>query len=280
MVTPAEAAAAVRHHYDVGDDFYALWLDRSMTYSCAMPDSPDDTLDAAQDRKLRFHLDAIGDARHVLDVGCGWGSVLQRLSGRGARAVGLTLSPRQAAYVGSRGYPGVSVRIEHWLHHEPAAPYDGIVSIGAFEHFAAPGDDKVAVYRDFFTRCRGWLREEGVLSLQTIAYANMSATDASEFMRQEIFPDADLPTLAEITAAAEGIFEVQSVHNGRMAYAWTCEQWARRLRARRAEAIEVAGREVVARYERYLKLSALGFRMGKIGLLRIVLRPYRNGFFR
>ncbi|MBX4420817.1 class I SAM-dependent methyltransferase, partial [Mycobacterium tuberculosis] len=88
---------------------------------------------------------------------------------------------------------------------------------------------------------------------------------------REVFPDADLPTLAELTAAAEGLFEVRTLRNDRLDYAWTCEQWARRLRARRAEALALVGPEVTERYERYLKLSALGFRMGKIGLLRIVL---------
>lgn len=286
MVTPAETAAAIRHHYDIGNDFYALWLDRTLTYSCAMPTGPDDTLNAAQQRKLRFHLDAIGaaEAGSVLDIGCGWGSILRELSRtyRVPRSIGLTLSPEQAAFVAARNYPGVSVRTEHWLHHEPAAPYHGIISIGAFEHFAAPDHtttEKIAIYRNFFTRCRSWLREDGTLSLQTIAYANMARENASEFMRQEIFPDADLPTLAEITAAADGIFEVISIHNGRLDYAWTCEQWADRLRTRRARAIELAGPEVVARYERYLKLSAVGFRMGKICLLRLVLRPHRNRFF-
>jgi len=89
----------------------------------------------------------------------------------------------------------------------------------------------------------------------------------------------DLPTLAEITTAAEGIFEIQSMHNGRLDYAWTCEQWARRLRAHREEASRLVGPDVVARYERYLKLSAIGFRMGKLCLLRIVLHPFRGSYF-
>ncbi|MEV4151873.1 cyclopropane-fatty-acyl-phospholipid synthase family protein [Nocardia salmonicida] len=279
------AAAAIRHHYDAGNDFYRLWLDESLSYSCALRENPDDTLELAQDRKLRFHLDAI-DAQHaatVLDIGCGWGAILERLAHAGvARSVGLTLSPEQAEFVRSRNCPGVEVRTENWLHYEPDTRFDGIISIGAFEHFATPDDapeQKIGVYRDFFTRCRDWLEPDGTLSLQTIAYANMSREQASAFMQQEIFPDADLPTLAEITAAAEGLFEVRSISNGRLDYAWTCEQWARRLRAHRAEATEIVGSDVVARYERYLKLSALGFRMGKIGLLRLVLVPYRTGFF-
>jgi cyclopropane-fatty-acyl-phospholipid synthase len=209
---------------------------------------------------------------------------LQRLAEthRVPNSVGLTLSNEQAAFVSARGYPGVDVRTESWLHYEPRARFNGIISIGAFEHFATPDDssaEKVRLYREFFTRCRDWLTNDGVLSLQTIAYANMSRENASQFIQQEIFPNADLPTLAEIAAAAEGVFEVRSVHNGRLDYAWTCEQWARRLRARRAEAIELVGAAVVARYERYLKLSALGFRMGKICLLRLVLQPFRSAYF-
>lgn len=280
------AAGAIRHHYDVGDEFFRLWLDRSLTYSCAMRQDAGDSLEAAQERKLQYHLDAIDatDAQAVLDIGCGWGALLQRLTGthRVRRAVGLTLSERQAAYVAAQHYPGVEVLLESWTDYEPDTRFDGIVSIGAFEHFARPDDspeEKTGVYRHFFRRCRDWLTPAGTLSLQTIAYANMSRAGASSFMQQEIFPDADLPTLAEVTAAAEGLFEVRSMHNARLDYAWTCEQWARRLRAHREEAIALVGSAVVARYERYLKLSALGFRMGKIGLLRLVLVPYAKGHF-
>jgi len=280
------AAAAIRHHYDVGNAFFGLWLDRTMTYSCALPDGVADTLEAAQERKLRLHLDAVraDQAKSVLDVGCGWGSALERLvHDRGVRrAVGLTLSAEQAAYIRSRAVPGVEVRIEDWARYQPDSQFDGILSVGAFEHFARPRDtrdEKIGVYRGFFERCRGWLTEGGALSLQTIAYGNMTSQDASRFIQEEIFPDAELPTLAEITTAAEGLFEVRSVSNGRLDYAWTCEQWALRLRRRREEAAQLVGAELVTRYERYLRLSALGFRMGKICLLRIALDPYRGGYF-
>ncbi|WP_040795488.1 class I SAM-dependent methyltransferase [Nocardia higoensis] len=278
-------AAAIRHHYDVGNDFYRLWLDPSLTYSCAMPENRGDTLELAQERKLRYHLDAVRADRAgaVLDIGCGWGSLLRGLAARGvARGVGLTLSDEQAAHVRGLGLPGVSVQVCDWLHYETDRRFDGIVSIGAFEHFATPDQssvDKIAVYREFFGRCRDWLHEDGTLSVQTIAYANMSPQHADSFIQREVFPNADLPTLAEITAAAEGLFEIRTVRNDRLDYAWTCEQWARRLRARRDEAVELVGPEITERYERYLKLSALGFRMGKICLLRIVLDPYRDGYF-
>lgn len=274
------AAAAVRHHYDVGNAFFRLWLDPGLTYSCAMPAGPDDTLAAAQARKIAHHLDAIdaGHCARVLDVGCGWGGVLDAaLERRAGEAVGLTLAREQASHVRATARPGVTVRVEDWTEHEPdAGGYDGIVSVGALEHFARPEDDdasRVERYRHFFTRCRDWLRPGGVLSLQTIAYGTMRRADASAFIQQEIFPAADLPSLVDLATAADGILEVRSLRNDRLDYAWTCERWAANLRANRAEAIALVGPETTARYERYLRLSALGFRMGQIGLLRLVLAP-------
>ncbi|WP_067677083.1 SAM-dependent methyltransferase [Nocardia miyunensis] len=282
----AAAAAAIRHHYDVGNDFYRLWLDPTLSYSCALREHPDDTLETAQQRKLRYHLDAVDAdrAQAVLDIGCGWGAILREASQRYRvpRSVGLTLSPEQADHVRAQGLPGVEVRTENWLHYQPDTRFDGIISIGAFEHFARPDDSsaaKIRIYRDFFTRCRDWLTDSGTLSLQTIAYGNMSREQASGFIQQEIFPDADLPTPAEITAAAEGIFEIRSMTSERLDYAWTCAQWAARLRENRTRATELVGIETVDRYRRYLAQSALGFRMGKIGLYRIVLRPYSGKYF-
>ena len=268
------SAEAIRHHYDVGNDFYRLWLDPTLSYSSAWREGEQD-LEAAQENKLGRHLAAAGARTRLLDVGCGWGGILARA---GVPAVGLTLSDEQAAHVAALGLPDVEVRVEDWRDHEPTEPYDGIVSIGAFEHFAGLGRDsaaKIAIYREFFTRCRDWLAgTTGALSLQTIAYADMDPAEASGFMQQEIFPDAELPTLAEITAAAEGVLEVTALSNGRLDYAWTCAEWARRLKAHRVQARELVGAETVARYERYLTLSSLGFRMGRIALYRITLRPY------
>ena len=264
---------AIRHHYDVGNEFYRLWLDPSLSYSCAWRAGETTTLEQAQEEKLRRHLAAAGARARLLDVGCGWGGILARA---GVPAVGLTLSDEQAAHVRDLGF---DVRVQDWRDHESDERYDGIVSIGAFEHFAGAGANpasKIATYREFFTRCREWLGDSrtGALSLQTIAYADMNPRDASPFIQQEIFPDAELPTLAEITAAAEGVLEVTALSNGRLDYAWTCAQWARRLKAHRVQARGLVGPETVARFERYLTLSALGFRMRKLALYRITLHPY------
>ncbi|WP_229705094.1 SAM-dependent methyltransferase [Williamsia phyllosphaerae] len=280
------ATDAVRHHYDVGNEFFGLWLDETLSYSCALRAGGSDTLADAQIRKLDHHLHAVdADRAHrLLDIGCGWGAVLRRaVEGHGVgRAVGLTLSAEQAAHITDRGDPAIEVRTESWTQHAPTEPYDAIISIGAFEHFADPTDPpeaKIAVYRDFFDHCRRWLNPGGTLSLQTIVYATMSPDAASTFMQQEIFPNAELPTFAEIAAAAEGLFEITAVDNGREDYAWTCGTWAARLRENRTRATELVGADTVARYQRYLTQSALGFRMGKIGLYRIALRPYPDTHF-
>jgi len=273
---------AVQYHYDISGDFYRLWLDPSMTYSCALwdLDDPGEALHAAQERKIAFHLDAARALRadRVLDIGCGWGGLLHAASARGRarQLVGLTLSKDQAAHVRAMSLPGVDVRLESWTHHAPAAPYDSIISVGAFEHFAKPEDtveEKIAVYRDFFQRCAGWLTRDGRMSLQTIAYGTMKREEASEFINNEIFPSADLPTLEEILRAAEGVMEISLVRNDRPHYARTFAAWAENLRRRRDEAQAMVGEQVTRRYERYLTQSSLGFMMGKIGLLRLALRP-------
>lgn len=268
---------AIRHHYDVGNDFYELWLDPTLSYSCARWVGSE-TLETAQQNKIAYHLDAIDAPRQqsVLDIGCGWGGVLQALENLPniTRAVGLTLSEQQSRHIQAQPLSKVQVHVSNWQEYVPDQPFDGIISIGAFEHFAAPTDSieqKIAIYRRFFSSCRGWLKPGGRLSLQTIAYGAMAREQASRFFNEEIFPNADLPTLSEIAEAAQGVFEIQRVENGRLDYARTCEHWYRRLSANRALAVQRVGEDVVSRYLRYLKMSAYGFQFGKIQLLRLQL---------
>jgi cyclopropane-fatty-acyl-phospholipid synthase len=277
---------AIQAHYDVGDHFYRLWLDPTLSYSCALwgADEPDDQLEAAQRRKIEYHTEqarARGAAR-VLDVGCGWGAVLKHLVDEAGvdRATGLTLSRRQANWVSTWRHPRLDVRLESWADHAPLGPYDAIISIGAFEHFARPewsGEDKVSAYRSFFARCHSWLRPGGYLSLQTIAYGNANAQAVKEmpehrFLLQEVFPEAELPTLTNLVQSCDGLFEWVMLRNDREDYERTCRVWGQRLVARKAEATAVAGGATVARYVRYLKMSSVLFHYGRIGLLRLTLR--------
>ncbi len=277
---------AIQAHYDVGNEFYRLWLDPTLTYSCAIWEEgeADDQLEQAQKRKIAYHAAQArtrGAAR-VLDVGCGWGAVLRHLveeEGVG-HATGLTLSPQQATRIWAWRDPRLDVRLESWVDHAPAQPYDAVISIGAFEAFARPDwsdEDKVAAYHAFFERCHGWLKPKGRLALQTIAYNTAdprAAKGAAEhqFLLGEIFPESELPTLENLFRACDGLFELVLMRNDREDYARTCLVWCQRLMARRAEAVAVAGEAVVARYLRYLKMSAVLFHYARISLLRLTLR--------
>lgn len=268
------SAAAIRAHYDLSNDFFRLWLGPDMVYSAALFEEGDD-LDQAQTRKLDHHIEAAGalGAARVLDVGCGWGALLRRLVETAGvqEAVGLTLSSEQAAHARALALPGVTVREESWRDHKPDAPYDAVVSIGAFEHFARKGltpEEKLAAYRDFFDFCRLNLKMGGRVSLQTIAYV-ATGFDLPPYIAEEVFPESELPLVWEPIAAAGWGFELVAFRNDREHYERTLRHWQKNLAARRNEAVAIAGEAAVAHFDRYLKISAMAFRMGFICLTRI-----------
>ncbi len=284
--SPGASPAAIRAHYDVGNEFYKLWLDETMTYSCALwRDERDKSpLADAQKRKIAWHLENSGADRAttMLDIGCGWGGMLRAaLANRAegapplAHGVGLTLSDAQAAIARALSPPEVEIRIESWADHTPAAPYGAIVSVGAFEHFTKPEDDsaaKIAIYRNFFTRCHDWLAPNARMTLQSIAYGEPNVDAPAVPLLKDIFPDSDLPRLPEILAAIDGLFELELLRNDRNDYGRTCEIWANTLRARRADAVALVGPEQTRRYERYLKFAGWGFFSNHLHLLRLRLK--------
>lgn len=283
-MTTTDAGAtrdAIQFHYDLSNEFYALWLDRRMVYSCAMW-GDDDDLEAAQVRKLDHHVASSGAAggHRVLDVGCGWGSLLERLATvHGvAEPVGLTLSEAQAEQV--RGGWSADVRVESWAEHPATERYDAVISIGAFEHFARPGmtrADRVAQYREFFKRCGGWLGRGSGLSIQSITKGSSvrlsrQTRDDMAFVMERIFPESELPWLSEIIEASERRFRLVAVHNDGDHYARTAREWLRRLRDRSDEARLLVGDERLAEYERYLDRFGNQFSDGHVELVRLALR--------
>jgi cyclopropane-fatty-acyl-phospholipid synthase len=275
---PGASAEAIQYHYSIGNDFYRLWLDPTITYSGALWEEGD-TLEAAQYRKLDYHLTQahVRPGTRVLDVGCGWGSGLKRMVEKYdvGHATGLTLSQAQADYIASLHLPRTEVRVETWLDHAPAEPYDAIISIGAFEHFAKPAlspEEKVDAYRAYFRRCHTLLNPGSWMTLQTIAYGNVSKEELSQFVEKDIFPESDLPRLTDIARASDGYFEIVALRNDRKDYERTNRAWLTSLRANRAEAVKLVGEQNVARYEKYLALFIIGFHTGTMNLLRITLR--------
>lgn len=278
----------IQSHYDVGNAFYRLWLDEGMNYSCALWEGghKDDNLEEAQLRKLSYHIDsanARGKAA-VLDIGCGWGSLLHQLSQvhQVRRSVGLTLSEAQAQWVRERNMKGVEVRLEAWQDHAPEQPYDGIISIGAFEHFARPGmtpAEKIDAYRAFFEKCASWLVHPGRLSLQTIAHGCVDEKAREQPSRvSRIFPGSALPRLQELIAAAEDVFRIEKVVNHAQDYQQTCKLWKNRLRRNKEQAIELQGESVYQTYVDYLQASEYGFALSNMALFRIVLEKPPNLF--
>jgi cyclopropane-fatty-acyl-phospholipid synthase len=276
MAATGATRAEIGSHYDRGDAFYGLWLGAERVYSCGLWDAGVDSLDEAQARKLAFHLAnlRLPPRAALLDIGCGWGGLLRRArAAHGGTALGLTLSAHQRDFIQAAAIPGVEARLEDWTEHEPARPYDGIACIGAFEHVARPEHPrahKAAIYSRFFERCHAWLVPGGRLSLQTICYDTLDPAHASAFMQNVIFPGSELPLAAEIQEAARHRFVLLASRDDAEHYARTCEAWLRNLQRNRRAAAALVGADTVRTYEHYLRLSAIGFRARRLGLLRLL----------
>jgi len=272
---------AIEAHYDISNDFYALWLDETMTYSAALWAEPSGSLGDAQRAKYAHHLDLakITEGDRLLDIGCGWGGLLNYAldEARAGSAVGLTLSRAQQAYISARPRPGLQVALESWEAHEPVRPYDGIVSIGAFEHFITADTEparRIDAYEGYFRRCHGLLRPGASMSLQTIAYDGAMGTAGTmgAFLTGDIFPGSTLPRLAEITAACDPYFSVREMTGRPDDYARTLVAWSERLASRADEAKELVGPAEFRRYRVYLRACAAMFERGAATLYRIGMR--------
>ena len=271
---------AIKAHYDTGNDFYRIWLDDSMTYSCALWEDEGETLEQAQMRKLDHHIrEAHAEkAARVLDIGCGWGSGLARLSeiSRREKLVGLTLSDAQKAHIDSLGIQDAEVRLESWVDHKPDEPYDAIISIGALEHFVRPemsNEERIEIYTHFFSRCHEMLRPGGYLSLQTMAYGLGSFVQGA---LSSIFPESDLPRLGQLAPSFEPYFELRRLRNDPGHYADTVRVWLEKFRARRDEAFAAAGDERANHFEKFLEAGIRGYDARIFHLYRLTLRRLDN----
>ncbi len=282
------SAEAICYHYDVGTEFYRLWLDHNLTYSAARWDDPCQiagdpvSLELAQDAKLDFHLKALGIGRgdSLLDIGCGWGSMLRRAVEQYgiATATGLTLSADQHNYLRALDLPAVEIRLESYEVYRPVGKFSGIVSVGALEHFTRPGlsaAEKVAIYRRFFERCRGWLNPGARLSLQCITWGGRVPRNRTGcIMAQDVFPETDPPYVVDVLEASVETFEPLYMENRRSDYIRTLQVWLQRLRARRREIEAMTSVENFGFYERYLRRSIYGFKKKELQLCRFVFQRH------
>jgi cyclopropane-fatty-acyl-phospholipid synthase len=264
--------AAVRHHYDVSNDFYRLVLGPSMVYSCAYFAAPDDTLEHAQERKLELICRKLRlrPEERLLDVGCGWGSLVVHAAERhGVRAVGVTLSEPQAELARERiREAGLSDRCEIRVadyREVDDGPYDKIASVGMYEHV---GRAQLATY---MASARSLLRPGGLFLNHGIVRLASTPGDDKSFIARYVFPDGELHALADVLAAMEQAgLEVRDVHSLREHYRLTLRRWVENLARAREEAIALAGEERERVWRLYMTGSAQSFERGEISIHQVL----------
>ena len=266
----------VAHHYDLGNAFYKLFLDRDMQYSCAFFESPDDTLEAAQRNKQRLIASKMnlkaGDK--VLDIGCGWGGMALYLATlEDIEVLGVTLSTEQWELANQRALEmGLSDRVRFELrdYRDVDEKFDSIVSVGMFEHVG------VRHYAEFFDQVKGLLHEDGVALLHSIGHIGPPSF-ANAWLRKYIFPGGYSPALSEVFEVVErsGLW-VNDVEILRLHYAETLREWNKRFQANR-EAIEAMYDAKFCRmWEFYLYGTEMMFRSGEQMVFHMQLAHKRD----
>ena len=268
--------AAVRHHYDVPTSFYRLVLGPSMVYSCAYFAGSDEPLERAQERKLDLVCRklALRPGQRLLDVGCGWGSLLLHAARRyGVRAVGITLSPSQAQEarrrVAEAGLHGrVEVRVADYREVRDG-PFDAIASVGMVEHVG------LDLLRTYAQRLAALVRPGGRVLNHGIVRLKPARRSDRTFIARYVFPDGELHPLSAVIAAFERAgLEVRDVEALREHYPLTLRAWSRNLARNREAAVAQAGPERERVWRLYMAGSALAFERGEIGVFQtLAVRP-------
>jgi cyclopropane-fatty-acyl-phospholipid synthase len=267
-------ARSVRHHYDVSNDFFALFLDETMTYSCAIFSRGATTLEEAQQAKLELVCQKLG-LRHgerVLDVGCGWGSfAIHAATEHGVRVVGITLSENQAELarrrVAERGIEDqVEIRLADYRDLRDD-PFDAVASIGMVEHVGAAQIDAYMGQIARMTKPGGRVLNHGIARLR------VGDPEAGPFSERYVFPDAAPLHLSRIQTAVERAgLETDHIEGFREDYATTLTHWARRLDERLEEAVRLAGPERVRVWRLYLRAARNGFESGFTSVYQVRAR--------
>jgi cyclopropane-fatty-acyl-phospholipid synthase len=268
----ARDARSVRHHYDVGNEFFALFLDESMTYSCAIFSRGAKTLEEAQDvkRELVCTKLALREGERVLDIGCGWGAwAIHAATRHGAHVTGITLSEPQARIARERAEAAgvgdrVDVRVMDWRQLDEA-PFDAIASIGMVEHV---GNRQIDAYA---ARVASLLRPGGRLLNHGIARLRQGEPEAGPFSERYVFPDAAPLHLSRMQLALERAgLETDTVEGFRMDYAETLTHWIANLERDLETAERLAGPERLRVWRLYLRAARSGFRTGFTSIYQVL----------
>jgi cyclopropane-fatty-acyl-phospholipid synthase len=282
---------AIRYHYDVGNDFFALWLGEGMQYSCAYFPTGAEDLDTAQEMKLEHICRKLRlkSGETLLDIGCGWGGLARYAAENyGVRVLGVTLSENQVAYAQAR--PAEAVSIQLCDYRDLDEEFDKIVSVGMFEHV---GRGQLPVY---FGQAFRLLKPGGIFLNHGISNRPLAARHSGEvgqavrkparwqrflkdrivgdglFEQRYIFPDGQLVPVSEANLVAEEVgFEVRDVENLREHYARTLRHWVTNLEARRDQAIAAANEVSYRTWKLYMAVACYAFESGIISVNQTLL---------
>jgi cyclopropane-fatty-acyl-phospholipid synthase len=265
---------AVRHHYDVGNEFFSLFLDDSMTYSCAIFSRGAKSLAAAQDTKLELVCTKLGlqPGQRVLDVGCGWGSFVMHAAARhGVEAVGITLSENQAElarkHVANAGLSAkVEIRVQDY-RELAGENFDAVASIGMVEHVGEAQIDRYAEQLASMLAPGGRLLNHGISRLR---HGNV---EGGAFSERYVFPDGETLHVSRVILALERAgFIAQHVEEFGSDYAETLRHWIRNLDDNLERAEEIAGPERLRVWRLYLRAARNGFEIDFTSVYQVLCR--------
>lgn len=285
---PGRDARQIAFHYDLSDDFYALWLDPRRVYSCAYFNETGCTLARAQEAKLDLICRKLRLARgeRFLDVGAGWGGLLLWAARHyGVQATGITLSRNQQAHVqreiDAQGLTGqVRIALQDYRELEADPPFDKIASVGMFEHVGRARLDA------YFATLRGLLRPGGLILNHGITAAGVHNAELGrglgQFIETYIFPGGELTHISHVLAAVTGgRLESLDVENLRPHYARTLWAWSDALEARLPQAAAILGdgrgERVLRAYRLYLAGCAMAFEQGWVALHQVLASTLATG---
>jgi cyclopropane-fatty-acyl-phospholipid synthase len=294
----------------VGDDFYALWLDRHRQYSCAYFPTGMEDLDMAQERKLEHicHKLRLRPGERLLDIGCGWGGLAMSAAEKyGVRVLGITLSENQATYANfqiARAGLGDRASVKLQDYRDLAADsFDKIVSVGMFEHVGRSHLPEYFAQTYRLLKPGGLFLNHGISRRPPVLHFIPTRSDlccsrprrvggasvwqrlveqyllgSGAFIQCYVFPDSELMPLSEVNLIAEQAgFEVRDVENLREHYALTLRHWVKRLEARQAEAINMAGEATYRTWRLYMAASAYNFESGVLNVNQTLLAKPADG---
>jgi cyclopropane-fatty-acyl-phospholipid synthase len=278
-------AAAIGYHYDVSNDFYRLWLDRHMVYSCAYFVTGEEDLDTAQEQKLDHICRKLRlkPGERLLDIGCGWGGLLCWAASKyGVRGVGITLSEQQRVYatewIRAAGLAhDVEIRLQDYREIAGEALFDKIVSVGMYEHVGIANLPRYFAVIGRLLRPAGLVLNHGITAGDRDGRAQ--GPPGGEFIDRFVFPGGEVPHISRVLYEIAGAgLEILDVEDLRPHYPQTLVRWLARLEAARAQAIAAAGAERYRIWRMYLAGMAHAFDRGWLSVCQtLALKPAEGG---